>query len=510
MPQRLVNLASSAPGFFGLNKQQSGDVLPPGWATVATNCVFDTIGRLSARKGTKKQHSSAVATDIGSAYEYIDGTGGRLKIFAADNKIYKIVGSTVTDISGTITTPTANDWQFTNFNGKCIGFQASHDPIVLSTTGGTFADITLVGSNQPSQPNDIFAGFGRLWTIEGTTLYYSDSLDETAWNAALNLSTVWRHGEDEGIAVDEFNGLLLIFGRRNIAIYSGAADPTANTFVLVDNISNIGCIARDSIVSIGTDILFLSYTGVRSLQRTIQDGSSPLNDISKNNRNYLMGFYSESAAIKATYNEFNRFYLLSFPTKSKVFCFDTLAPLEDGSYRMTEWDVQHDAYISTYDSELWIAYNAFMCKYEDYTDGQTSAGVAGATYNYCFEGPWNDFGGEVENYLKIPKKGSVHFYAAETTTILYKWAFDYRDSYETRQVTTSTFNASEYSGTVTPLSLHEYGTAEYGSIGAFQEQKVNLAQNGRIVKFGCEIAEVQGEFALQRIDMQAKIGKQVV
>lgn len=503
MTQRLVALASSAPGFYGLNKQQSGDVLPPGWASEATNAVFDNIGRLAAAKGTKNTHATGVTGNLGAAHEYIDGTGNRLNIFAADNKIYKEESGTITDISGTITLPTANNWQFANFNGKCVGFQASHDPIVLSTVGGNFADIVLVGTDQPTQPDNVLAAFGRLWCIEGKDLYYSNSLDETTWDASLDLFTTWRHGSDEGTAVAEFNGLLLIFGRRNIAIYQGAADPTASTFSLVENIGDIGCIARDSIQSIGSDILFLSYTGVRSLQRTIQDGVAPLNDISRNNRDYILGLYSEAENVKSVHHEKERFYLLSFPSKSKVFCFDVWSPLEDGSYRMTEWDKQHDCYVSTYDSTLYIGCGSFFCTYEGFTDNQTSAGVAGTTYNYNFEGPWNDFGEEVENHIKIPKKGSLHYFSENQTTINYKWAFDYRDNFETRQVISQDFDVAEWDEA-------EWGIGEFGSIGGFEESPVTCSKSGRIVKFGCEIPQVQGEFALQRIDMQAKIGKQVV
>lgn len=504
---RLVSLSSSAPGFYGLNKQQSGDVLPAGWATEAQNCVFDEVGRLATRKGTKNAHSSQLAADVETIHEYIDGAGNRLKIFAADNKLYKLVGSTVTDISGTITTPTGDNWQFTNFNGKCIGVQAGHDPVVIATVGGNFADITVNGASvydlDTIQPDNVLAAFGRLWFIKDNFLYYSDSLDETLVDGRLDLFTTWRKGSDEGVACAEFNGLLVIFGRRNTAFYQGAADPTAGTFQLVDNIGDIGCIARDSIQSIGTDMLFLSYTGVRSLRRTIQNGVAPLNDVSRNNRDYIIGLYSENEKVKSVHFEKERFYLLSFPLQNKVFVFDVLAPMEDGSYRMTEWDIEHNSFCATYDSTLYIGYNQYVCTYEGYTDGQTSAGVAGTTYPYNFEGPWNDFGQEVEDYIKIPKKGSIHYFSQAQMTIQYKYVFDYRDNFETRQIVSRNFEQAEWGEA-------EWGEAEWGSIGSFQESRVHPSRDGRIVKFGCKIAEVQSEFALQRIDMQAKIGKMVI
>jgi len=41
----------SAPGFYGLNTQDSPLDLASGFALVATNCVIDQYGRIGARKG---------------------------------------------------------------------------------------------------------------------------------------------------------------------------------------------------------------------------------------------------------------------------------------------------------------------------------------------------------------------------------------------------------------------------------------------------------------------------
>jgi hypothetical protein len=41
----------TAPGFMGLNTQDSGVTLESGYATIANNCIIDKYGRLGARKG---------------------------------------------------------------------------------------------------------------------------------------------------------------------------------------------------------------------------------------------------------------------------------------------------------------------------------------------------------------------------------------------------------------------------------------------------------------------------
>ena len=81
---------------------------------------------------------------------------------------------------------------------------------------------------------------------------------------------------------------------------------------LVEHVKGIGCVARDSVQDIGTDLLFLSDTGVRSLQRTIQEKSMPMRDISSNIRNeiaYYISAQTDLNDVDSTYNEKERFYL---------------------------------------------------------------------------------------------------------------------------------------------------------------------------------------------------------
>ena len=61
-----------APGSLGLNKQNSGALLPPQWATEALNAVFDDNNRLAARKGWLSQTTSAITgtPDIHQLFEY--------------------------------------------------------------------------------------------------------------------------------------------------------------------------------------------------------------------------------------------------------------------------------------------------------------------------------------------------------------------------------------------------------------------------------------------------------
>ena len=109
---------------------------------------------------------------------------------------------------------------------------------------------------------------------------------------------------------------------------------------LYDVVTGIGCIARDSVAYTGTDLVFLSSTGIRSVLRTIAEKSAPFRDLSKNVRNDLMTIVATEtlANINAVYSSKDAFYLLTLPSLNLVYCFDMRAMMQDGAARATTWD----------------------------------------------------------------------------------------------------------------------------------------------------------------------------
>jgi hypothetical protein len=79
-----------------------------------------------------------------------------------------------------------------------------------------------------------------------------------------------------GIA--KFRDALYIFGERQIKRLQGN---NSSDFVLSEVTSNIGCIASDSIIEIGGDILFLASDGIRPIQGTARIGDIELQTVSK-------------------------------------------------------------------------------------------------------------------------------------------------------------------------------------------------------------------------------------
>lgn len=521
MPKGLVPIRLPLPGSWGLNTQRRADILPAQWATVADNCVFDDSNRLSSRKGTQRVNATAISAspDVDSMHEYIDGVGGSAIILAAGSKIYRVSGSALTDITGTITTPTGDNWKFVNFNGNCVGLQAGHTPIVVTSVAGSFANITLSGTNAPTTTaGDLVAAYGRLWCVDGTDLKYSSLLSYADWTTAsgagtFDLSTVWLEGMDEAVAVREFNGHLVIFGKNNIVIYNNPWVPTGGgdideaTMSLVEQLGGVGCIARDSVRYTGdeADIVFLSSTGVRTLARTIQEKSMPVGNVSKNVTDEFLrlAFNEAGEDIKAVYSPADGFYLISLPSINTSFYFDMRQRLEDGSYRTTKWNYSFTSALASQAHDIYLGSAGYLSKYTGYLDDKNSDGTGGSSYSIEYLSGWNDLGQvdpQIAALVKIPKKGNFLFLGGSGQTVNLKWGFDFEDTFQVASKAISSSNLSEW-------GIAEWGLGEWSGGASFNRIKAPLNKSGQVLKFGVSTTVSGGQTALQDFEMLIKLGR---
>jgi hypothetical protein len=517
MTQRLQTFSVQAPGFFGLNTQDSPLTLEAGYASIATNCVIDQYGRIGARKGFSRVNSSSGnlgANDIKVIHELVQLDGTLTVLFAGNNKLFKLDGSNaVVELTygggGTAPTITNSNWQCASLNGITYFFQSGFDPLIydpaVSTT--TFRRVSEKTGYTGTVPlgNIVISAFGRLWvadtTADNVTISFSDLLAGHNWTAGtsgtLDVSRVWANGADQIMGLGAHNNFLVIFGKRQILVYSGATTPS--TMSLADTIGNIGCLSRDSIVSTGSDIVFLSNSGVRSLLRTIQEKSAPLRDLSKNVRNDLMTYVASEtlANIKAVYSEVNAFYLLTLPVAKQVYVFDTKAQLQDGSARVTTWDsIEPTALLSRRNGDLLIGKKGYVGKYGTYLDHASS-------YRFQYYTNYADLGDA--NVTSILKKISVVVIGGTNQILTIKWSYDFSAQYYSTQAQI-------------PIStIAEYGMAEYGANGspvAYYSTGIQIGTligqasgYGKVVQTAYEI-EINGSaISIQKIEIQAKNGK---
>lgn len=517
MSEALQIASVSAPGFFGLNTQDSPLDLESGFALVATNCVIDQYGRIGSRKGWTKVNSSSGnlgANPVDVIHELVQSDGTLTILFAGNNKIFKLDGSNaVVELTygggGSAPTISANNWSCASLNGITYFFQTGHDPLIYdpavsTTTYRRVSEKTGYVATVPSA-NIAMSAFGRLWVANTSTVkntvYFSDLLAGHVWSTgtagSLNVDRIWPNGPDEIQGLAAHNGFLIIFGKRQILVYQDATTPS--TMSLSDTVGGIGCIARDTIQTTGKDVLFLSNSGVRSFARTIVEKSAPLGDLSKNVRNDLMEIVAGEtlANIKSVYSEKEAFYLLTLPSVEEVYCFDTRGQLQDGSFRATTWDsIEPTALLSRRNGDLLIGKTGYIGKYNTYQDD-------GVAYRMLYYTNHADLGNA--NVTSILKRLKAIVIGGTNQFVTMKWGFDFITNYQS-------------ANTQIPVQgISEYGTAEYGANGSpvaqysegilIQTLSVPATGSGKIVQTGYE-SDISGSpLSIQRIEIQYKDGK---
>lgn len=601
-----------APGYFGLNDQDSPVTLDQRFATLANNAVIDKFGRIAARKGWSYRTTSggtASLPEVLFEFDNYDGTytiisAGNNKIFTGETTMTEAAVKNATNTGNATVTITDNDWQIVQaqfeagLNRSAHGYmvQKGHPVLVyhkLPTTGtgaevtvgsvasgkvtavtvttagsgyavndlctvtggtGTGAEftvtsvdgsggvtgvsiteqgdaytvsdvLTLIDSDYHSHengfgfqrlfdlnsaptgysvttflPNCALAAWGRLFLAaigsDELTVYYSVQLDPSdfisAGSGVLNIEKVIP-GADKIVALAAHNNFLIIFCEKNIVIYSGL-DDIANSLTLSDVIVGTGCIARDSVQVIGSDVVFLSNKGLMSLGRVIQEKSAPMRDLSKNVRDSLVTYVAseDREKIRSVYFEKEAFYLLVLPSSTFTYCFDVRTPLEDGSFRATKWDsISPRGVFATQDRRLLLGKTDGIALYNGYTDNS-------ADYIFSYFGPYLDFGAPFA--IKALKKINVVVIGGNGTTVDIKWAFDYSNNFRSVQKTTNINNIAEY-------GIAEYGIAEYSQSIAIEQFTRQLSGNGNVLQLGIDAAISGAPLSIQKIDIYSVIGR---
>ncbi len=325
MAQPLQSINLVAPAFKGINTEDSPIGQDPSFADIADNAVIDKRGRIASRKGYNVITTNK--TELGSANiraikEFRDDAGNS-KIFSVGNN--KILSGTTTLVDETPGSYTINadNWKMVNFNDKIYFFQRSFEPLVYDNAGGSVVKLSTVsgaaGVTSAIYGNEVLAAYGRLWTADfganKSTVYWSDLLIGHDWSGgtsgSIDISKVWPDGHDEIVALAAHNSLLIIFGKHSIVVYQGAEAPA--TMSLIDTVAGVGCVDRDTVQYTGTDVLFLSHTGLKSFGRTIQEKSMPITSLSNTiTKDIIDLLQNEIGFYRTVYSPEEGFYLLTF------------------------------------------------------------------------------------------------------------------------------------------------------------------------------------------------------
>jgi hypothetical protein len=511
MAQELRSINLVAPAFKGINTEDSPIAQDPSFAEIADNAIIDRRGRIATRKGysvfttnrsiLEDPVETGTYNPIRAIKEFERTTEEDNIIVSVGNNKVMTGTTTLVDISSSIGI-TSDNWKIVNFNDKMYFFQRGVQPLVYD---GTTLSL-LTGLTSAQYGNEVLSAYGRLWTADMTgdksTVYWSDLLIGDDWSGgtsgSINISKVWPDGYDEIVALSAHNGLLIIFGKHSIVVYQGAEAPA--TMALADTVAGVGCVDRDTVQPTGTDVLFLSHTGLRSFSRTIREKSMPLSSLSKTiTKDIINLLQNETESFRSVYSPEENFYLLSFVGEQTTLCFDLRGSLEDGSLRVTRWPSSNfTSYARLDDGTLYIGTSEGISSYTGYSDN-------GNSYRFRYYSPSLTFGDPTR--LKILKKVKPTLVGANSSTVFMKFAYDFDTRYKTTEFTVGNqqpayFNINEFGDNSSPLS-------EFTGGNLTTRRSLNATGNGSTVVIGLE-ADINGfALSLQEINVQALIGKTV-
>lgn len=503
MAQPLRSIDLVAPAFKGVNSEDSPIAQDTSFAEIADNAIIDRQGRLASRKGNNvlTTNKTALGADhIHNIHEFYDSAGNETIFSTGNNKIMSGT-TTLTDVTPGSYTITANDWKIVNFNDKAYFFQRGYDPLVHDNSNGlrTFTVANGGATNATFKANEVLAAFGRLFiagnATNDTIIYWSDLLDGNAFtggsSGSIDVSKAWPNGADKIVALAAHNDFLVVFGEHSIIVYGSADSPAS--MAISDTVSGVGCIDRKTVVSIGTDLLFLSDDGLRSLGRTIQEKSLPISDLSRNVKQELIGFLAAKTSPASTvYSPENYFYLLALPDSNLVYCFDLRGRLENGSFRVTKWpSVGFKSFARDRDGTVYIGTTAGIGKYDGFDDNNSS-------YIFRYSSPGLTFGDPSK--IKILKKIRPTIIGGNDADIILSWTYDF-----SVQANTSRFRV----GTSTPgfYGVSEYTAVEFSLGDLISRKSLNCTGNGTVITVGLQ-TEVNGaSISLQEMNVLALIGK---
>lgn len=370
MPQSQVNIPITSPGYGGINTENSPLDLDYSFCAEANNCTIDKLGRVASRRGFQAVTTNADAVNglgtnnaIESMAEFIREQDGQTTLFACGNKKIFVQNTispfTLVEVSfpnGYETVDLTNNWQMAQLNNKMYFVHKGLVPLVYTppVSGSSIGSLAVVNINAAGglptadgRPGCVHAAFGRLWysnfSNNSTVVAWSSILNGEEWGGGgsgrIQTSEYWPSGYGNVTAITAHNNFMIIFGSNNILVYQVTSD-VINSLKLVDTIEGIGCLARDSLAATGEDFIFCDASGFRSLNRTLQDSTLPLGDVSANVRNDVQFSIKTEVTsnLKAVFHKEDSFYVCFFPSTNSSYVFDSWQPLPTGAFRTTRWN----------------------------------------------------------------------------------------------------------------------------------------------------------------------------
>lgn len=278
--------------FIGLNSRENPLILQKGMVSKAENIRFDR-GVARTRKGSKR----ITQYNPGSAFPPIYGScvitrtnGDEAIVLVVSNKIY-LLNQETGAFFGTATFPNGE-----TVDASCDVYQAQGAGYVYICRGlgkttlrwtGEFGSnavkipSTTTHHNYPNTPHAIYYGNRHIAQIDSNTIRVSHYLEDNHWSS-LDMFSINDGSNDSLVAITPWTLNEFVVFMRNSIFYGSIGvgayilnDPATEDNSYIKSLAtDIGCIAKRSIVQAGGGIIFLSDNGVYMLNPQTATGAS--------------------------------------------------------------------------------------------------------------------------------------------------------------------------------------------------------------------------------------------
>ena len=264
-------------GFIGLNSRDNPVNLGKNFVSKSQNIRMDR-GVARVRKGAERLTTGALVGEaIFGTCAYTTPTGTELIILAVSNGLFTYNPDTET-LSTKLNFPAGETIASTDevelYQAQGIGYVyilRGFSKTVLRWDGASTIAIPGVSShhNYPNSRHAIYYGNRHIVQTDRNTISVSHYLRDDAWSN-LDVFTINDGSSDTLVAVTPWTLNEFVIFMRNSIFYAAAGvganasgDPAQESDSYIKSLaSDVGCIAKGSIVQAGGGILFLSDNGV--------------------------------------------------------------------------------------------------------------------------------------------------------------------------------------------------------------------------------------------------------
>jgi len=362
-----------------------------------------------------------------------------------------------------------------NWSGSKVVLTDGVNP-AATYDGTTYTQIT--DANAPNSPkySSIFKNHVFLAgdATDPYNLYFSAPYGETDYNPANGAGAI-----NVGfpiVQIKPFRDALYIFGSNNIRKLVGN---TVADFLVENVTDDLGCMATDSVIEIGGDLLFLSQDGLRPVSGTDKIGDVNLETVSKDIQSVFTDivFNVDLDGLNAV--------VLRQKTQFRIFFKAADSQGIIGGFRQAEGGLQFE-YGQLLGIEATCADSGYLGQYEFVIHGDSTGKVHRQERGNSFDGnPIFSIYQTPYLHMEDPEQRKI-IYSVNTylrsegdNEIVLSVLYDYEDF--------NTLNPSNYTLTTAGAAAY-YNEALYDSTAIFDGnpspvKRVNVSGSGRAVSF---------------------------